>query len=722
MSYLTLVLAAFLICTSILNAANITAVQSGLWGTSSTWMGGTFPGNGDTVNIPDGIIVTLNESRTIGTSSTTTVRLRRGPRGPDNTIAISLNNSGRLIISQDGVLIARGDIVYTAADCANTSNALIMQAGSTLEFDSSVSISPAATHYAFGPSGNSGCRGFFSAGTALLRNSIRSNPGGGAGQIAMRGNTGAGGSFTATYTDFLGIGDASTPGWQIAYEYSGNHYVKWDVTYSTFRNCGTIASTNFTGIDDAGTFRHSYNVHSQSAASEIFSHWITITAPGAGTREIRNDVFDVALSRSQFYLGGFSVWSNYFGDAIVTGGTTAWNSFQGNLVRFVTTSYMGVTGDIQDSYIYLDSDRGNPHLLIMSSPVPSNLRGLIYGQGGTATGGISDSGELWWLSDAAMPGTQSGIYNSIVLANMAGHSSLELGSLLPANINLVGIAEHNTWFGGYTTSTVQGAPGGFPAVQLGEGRNGPPGTLGSFRSNILWNPEHTTDTNDAPYNYQASFFKLADISYSATPTLDYCSPVDCDYNSGWNYTAADSQHPQYKNQGKGYAASFSSPPGVHDVDVDPQFLDPYRTLELFDSKYLGNHPAEWDSSATYSIGQFVSWAQSPVYWAFPVNYRYINSGSCSGANPQPGSGTNWRACWEWASLYDIRQAVAAQTRYDDQIIGAHGVDVITALMQWIRAGYSPTNTALAGSAHDGTDIGAVPVTFAAPTVGASALP
>jgi hypothetical protein len=64
--------------------------------------------------------------------------------------------------------------------------------------------------------------------------------------------------------------------------------------------------------------------------------------------------------------------------------------------------------------------------------------------------------------------------------------------------------------------------------------------------------------------------------------------------------------------------------------------------------------------------------------------------------------TRSQPCWELASLYRIRQAVANQTLYG-------GVDVITALINWIRAGFSPTNQTLKNAGSDGSDIGAVAV-------------
>jgi hypothetical protein len=67
-----------------------------------------------------------------------------------------------------------------------------------------------------------------------------------------------------------------------------------------------------------------------------------------------------------------------------------------------------------------------------------------------------------------------------------------------------------------------------------------------------------------------------------------------------------------------------------------------------------------------------------------------------------------RACWEWASLYQIRQGVAKQTVFNDASIGVQNGDIISTLIHWIRAGYAPTNQTLARSGQDGRFVGAVP--------------
>jgi hypothetical protein len=686
---------------SVSAAANITAVQSGGWGVASTW-NGPMPGAGDTINIPDGLTVIVVDTRTIGAS------------GPNGTVAITLNNSGALLVTGSGTLKVRGDVSFNGNDRLPVPTQISIQAGGTWEWDASASISPAATHYFLTASNNYRYMIMSFAGTAGAHVNVRSNPGGGNGGFGI-GSTNTNVGVVATYTDFLRLGDATNHAFAIVYD--GSTFTAWNVTHSTFTACGSILSQSNVGIYGPDVFVHDYNVHTQTASAGIFEHWLNIFGRTTGTREVKNNVFDVSMARDLFYPAGFVVSGNYFADATSLGGPIAWGLWTDNFLRYSDSwataagGGIGVLGDFNDTYVFADSDWGNPHVLIPASTVTSSLRGIIFGQAGSALGppGPADSGELWFLTNPSAPATY-GLYNSIVLPNMTGHSSLELGSVLPAYPNLKSITEHNTWFGGWNRNTAPGDPG-FPALQLGEGGNGVAGSVSSFRDNILWNPQLP--------NYTSSFEKLADIGFSATPTLDYCAPADCDYNTGFGYTPTNVSSPQYTNQGKGYVAKFSAAPGQHDVDVDPMFVDWQRSVELFDSKYLGYRPATWNAGSTYSIGDFVQNSRADVYWSLPVNYRYVNAGACAGTNPEPGAGSHWRDCWEWASLYRIREGIRTQQLIDDQIIGAHGEDIITTLNKWIRAGYAPTNTALLGAAHDSFDIGAVPVVFLPPTTSAA---
>lgn len=210
----------------------------------------------------------------------------------------------------------------------------------------------------------------------------------------------------------------------------------------------------------------------------------------------------------------------------------------------------------------------------------------------------------------------------------------------------------------------------------------------------------------------------------AGAVTDVVSPTSADYNSGWNLASCSPTY-SYTNQGKSYCGKFSaSTVGAHDPDQDARFVDVNRSLMLFDYYYLGHksYPA-WATSTAYSVGDQVV---NPIGWFYSglyVNYRCIVAHT-SDATTEPGAarfyfhsgqwipssttGENWRTYWEPASLYQIRQGVAAQTKITDGAIGCTACGVIDALRNWVFAGYTPSNPALWCAGHDSETIGAVP--------------
>ena len=177
---------------------------------------------------------------------------------------------------------------------------------------------------------------------------------------------------------------------------------------------------------------------------------------------------------SEFYPLNFTILSNYFAQQTALG-PGAWTSFSDNFYRMSSSSFsliglgIGATGDIYDSYLFYDSDGTNPHMVFDNTG--AKLYGIVFGQGGNALGGpvcsACDSGELFWLSNPTVPSTE-GIYRSIILPNMSGYGSLELGSLLVVNQNVAAVAEHNTYFGGFGATTAANQNSGFGAIQMAE--------------------------------------------------------------------------------------------------------------------------------------------------------------------------------------------------------------------------------------------------------------
>ena len=248
--------------------------------------------------------------------------------GPEGSIAIHLGRSGKLIIAPGGVLSVRGDTVYWAGPEYHF-DALIVKGGGTWKFDGSQS--PRGTKYSFHPDNGIAARIVRLEGTAAARAVLTSDTGGANGYFSLKG--GPGGAFVFSYGEVSHIGDATTPAISIGYEFSGNHLAVWDVSDTRFISCGTIQSVTSVGVEETGTFRHIHNVHEATLSPGIFSGWINIAAKKSGAREIRNNVFDVSMTRTQFYPNGFIISGNYFADATQTG-PGAWISFQGNFLRY----------------------------------------------------------------------------------------------------------------------------------------------------------------------------------------------------------------------------------------------------------------------------------------------------------------------------------------------------------------------------------------------------
>ncbi len=654
------------------HAAERAALTSGDWSSPKTW-DGNIPGDGDTIIIRDGVTVTVSDARTIGSS------------GADGTLAANLQKSGALLIAKGGILRVRGDVVYTAGLDA-TSTAVTVQGGGTWRWDASKAAPPQNTCYKFRPSGDLAFRDFVMAGTTEAHATLDSDPAGGTGCFTLNNKKQSGGPFLADYGDIARIGDAQTPGWDIGWFKRPG--VIWNVQHSSFTHCGMIRITGAMNPD--GMFRHAMNVHEETRSKSVFSAFPAGAASG-GVRELTGNIFDVAAAENTM-ADGYTITGNYFGGGLnVLWQSGPWTRCEGNFYR-IFDKWWVVGHRLADAFVFIDRDKDNPHVLHGTSRHPIDVDGLILSHAGTCN---YDSGE-WIFS-------QPGCRRCIFLPNLYGYSSGEITAILGPAADKHFEFDHNTWFGGFKKARE------YAAIQYSEHGNNTPGVIKSFRSNILWNPQAAGS--------EAKFFKMNDIgnmggNQGILPTQDVGDPVNIDYNTGWNYTPdKDVDFPNkshYKNMGKGYIGNWSKTPGAHDVDVDPRFFDYQRDLPLFATKALGVQPSrgEWSAKPDrpYAVGDTVIHRTS-ILWGLPVLYRYVGSGG----NPEPGLGTRkegdigqWRNSWEWASLHCLREGVRTRQRFGED-------DIIMHLIKWVRSGYAPTNPALKGAAHDGTDIGAVPV-------------
>lgn len=689
---------ALLFLPSLAGATKIVSQQLGNWGDGSTWVGGVVPGNGDEVSLFH--VISATDTRTIGVSLSS------------GSFAVTLNSTGAVHITSTGHLIQRGYGTYTAG-AGNLTDALTVDGGGAMEFDASASTSPTTLHYGFYPSGASGFRKFKVSGSSTSYASIYNTV---VSTVATLGQNGQanGGVYELLY------GSATRILFQIAYNNGAGSSVKWDAQHSSFTSCATINPSAGGNMFSSSVFRHEYNYHTNTAGATIFSMNFTSFNDGTGVRSIKGNIFDANMST--LGMGDFIIADNFMGSGWGSN-TSTWTLFTNNFVRTnQATANLGFAGPITDSYMWWDDDQQNPHVLSIGVSSGVSISGSIWGQSGRSrASGADDSGEFYLQGGPGRISTTT-VTNCILLPNGAGYSSLQITSLLGTSnpftyLNNRADIDHNTYFGGWDSS-VPGAEPPFSAVNFSETSNMGPGTLDSFRSNLLWNTQFSTQ----PANY----FKTLDagnvsanlaVGYGVGPTQDVCNPARCDYNGSFGVTssATFTNSAAYLNQGRGYIGNYSSTPGVHDVDAqNPRFVDYRRSVEMFDSKYWRPHfglaqPTGWNPGASYFQGDIVSHSSSTYYWSESINYVYISSGFCVSPNPEPGviPVRSWNKCWQFQSIEDIKQAIISSTTFTDSTIGASNSSVNQTLLKWIQAGYAPTNTAYRGTAHDGGDIGAV---------------
>lgn len=643
--------------------ATRTSQQTGNWSAGSTWVGGTPPGNGDVANIADGHTVTVDQNTTVGTSGTSTVS------------AITLNNTGQIVISGGVTLTARGNIYYTSGG-SNLTTVVTMNAGSVLEFDASAASSPSTTHYNFTGSGNGQYRPFIINGISGSHCAVRSNAGGGNGGFAAQNGDYGFLNIKATYCDFLRIGDASNPAMLGAF-YGNSTKTRYDIQNCTFTTCGTISYSGYTDVPGDVTLIHRNNLHTGSLGAFVAEFDIKTTKTG-GTREISGNVFDKNLGDGLHSHQDLSVFDNYIvGLVLDIDGAWSYAKFDSNLlIKTDPAAYPTVHGTYTNNIECGAADMINPHWLTHGQYVAAvTITGNIFDPAGANSG---DAGDCILSVNGSGATTVTVAYN-LVLAGADGRSAGDLLTMFGGMPNTSFSVGHNTVY--LDTNGIIDFETGTEVA----------GTLSYLKSNIVWGISANA----------ANVYKIRDFT---TGTTNVASPSNLDYNNAWNANLATNH---------GYQGTWSpAPAATHDLNVDPQFVDATRRTATWDSAYLGNTATEWSTLAaaySFSVGDMVSHVASSYYGGATINYRCIQAHARNTANSEPGVGSSWRTYWELASCYRLRTAVAAGTTYaPDSLNGLSTTSgPIETLVSWIKTGFAPTNSALHNAAHDGTDIGAV---------------
>lgn len=573
-----------------LAVAQIPSVQPGNWSSPATWSGGVVPTGSARVEINHPVVV--DRDTIIG-----------GSPAADAPPVITVAPTGALTVNGAAKLTVRGDI-------ALNDSPMTLVGSAVLEFDASQAATPAASRYALRiGTGNDQNAVLLLQGSASARCAIRSTATNGAAPAALTGGDFLGaGIIRGGFCDFTRLGDGVTP----AVLTSPTGTAVFSLTNVSFNGGGELRTRYTVGSDASFTLKNS---SFKNTISEVSAEVNFYTAPSAGkVRIVEGNVFDKpinffasrrAIINDNIFLNAYAVSPDDVNEG--------WDVFDRNFVYNRTTFEKIVAGDSTNNYWLIDPAPTvpdyNPHFIQALTWRSSLIDGDIFEYTGT-----DDNGDCIGVANPPTPQTLT-IRNSIVLPNRAGSTSGTLFSAL-GGPNAFIVAEHNTYIAG-----IQG-------TSVGETYPGHTGMVKSFKSNIGW------DTRPRGF-----------LMYDSGPNeavVDLVAAAALDYNTGYKLI-------------KNYAdLEFSvGTPGVHDKNVDPQFVEPTRDV------------AAWDKA----LG---------------------------------GPGT-------------VAHAVAALAKRNDPS-GFNPAYTVANLRLYIREGFRPRNSQLATAGHDGKTIGAVSsVAVAAPT-------
>jgi hypothetical protein len=667
------------------------ASTAGHW-TGSGCTGGSYvAGNGDSADISAA-------SLTIGSAESWTI----GTSGAVGTNDVLTGTTGSLTIS--GTVTLRGNITSQQG----TSVAIVINAGGTLQFDSTHSSAPTAIYYEYIASGwsrgiefngNSSACSFngvaFAGSSCAVLTSVTT---GGAlgGDVNMEAGPATDSEvFGGSYAAISNLGSPSRNAVELS-QPSASPTNNLTLDHFSVSNCGMFFAQAFVNVN-IHNFAFIGGVNTQDQ-SEDFD--FNDEASNSITRVITDGVFTSGLK-------------------VVSGG--AWTTERLYLAQMLGGSASGTcneliyptsTNDISipcSSINYLvmfrNSTATTGHFLdVPGTPAGTtqNISGMYCEFPDADSGGNQGKCLLTNGANPASP-TQTNVSNLLLVPNKSNNGNAELvggvGSSSTIN-DLLTVTHATVWAQGCSSLST-----GASTCQLAlVDESGPSNNTLNFEANIIY--------SDLPLGKSL----VQDVSSPSTNTIKIA-----DYNvAGSTIYATNSFCSLCTNQANGWthkcvtAAGVTCPAGVHDLDtvhggpIAPGFVNTSFRVATWDT--LGP-PANavctaWASGTVYTYVPgtpvCVSVSNPGVYGGLSINY-ILTATHVSGSSTQPDSGASWRNNWEYASLYDFRNEIVAGVKYS-------GNSPAKAFWTWAGTGWVPTapayRTTFPGDTNPVTNMGA----------------